>query len=182
MTHDLSLELASASTSLRNHFHGAQRSPVQYLGEGHIPMALHFIEAAREQLPDHQKHFLKPKSEEALEQHLDNGAPLLGILSENDGMMAFGMVSGAPTPQLPEGHAVIQSVCSGGKGLGRVIVSAAEEWARANYFPAISAKVSQENAPSLAMFNACGFHEMSEGYDQQGDYTYYVMTKQLGCQ
>jgi len=162
----------------------------------HCAEALHdLIVSVREGLDAGHKHYLKYRSVEQLQEHLEKGNLVFAAVSPQGKLIACALMSDLSdvstmdfnaehygAENLAEGNWAIHTVGVhpdhvGNKLMARLLASiktfVKEDPTR---FSTLISKVADTNRPSRANFKAAGFEELSGGYDAKGyDYTRFAL-------
>ena len=163
-----------------------QNYTVQFLGPDDIPAFLKLQDKVLKSLPDEQKHFLKPRSEEDLVDHMGARMPVIGV-KDNDGKLvaqciiayprhadAVKNLEGYPINGAAPVTAIVQSLSvdpsHAGKGLSRMILDTAKDVAAQAGLTQILSKVADANASSSRSFMNSAFEKAAAGLDPKKGY------------
>ncbi len=169
------------------------------LDESDIPAFCALQQKVWNALPDHQKHFLKLRTEEDLKAHLDSRMPIIGVKDKNGNLVAQALVSyplyaeavknleGYPISGSEPVTAIVQSLAvspeHGGKKLSQMVLDVAKDMALMSGHVQILAKVADDNPASISSFLKSRFTAASHGNDPKLGYavTYWKYNIYQGC-
>ncbi len=141
------------------------------LDEADIPAIIELQQKVSDNLPLHQKHFLKPRTAEDLKAHLDAGMPIIGVKSDGK-LVASALLSfpykddavknldGYPTAAFTGGTAIVQSYCSIEKGCGQEVLNLVQDFAALRGYGQLISKIAADNKASIKSFEYHGFKEV----------------------
>lgn len=137
----------------------------------------YFIDKVRDTLPPANQHHLKKKSPEMLQGLHASGASFIGVFSSDNMMVGFAMLR--PHPDNDE-IGQIESFCTDaslrGQGIGKNLLKAVVHSAK-DMYRILSARIAQDNEGSYRAFQDAGFCDVSEGHNEPGGYSFYIVAR-----